>query len=145
MGVCTLFTIFFEFLLRSSRYNKNFLPVLSKLSQARTLKIFYFLDEQKVVSVAPQRGVYQPPINPEVLFSDIFAQASRLNTLYGLETLYLHLDTLESLKNFRGFSDVFDVFMTSSMSDFYVIFHCLDTASGIRCAETLDFHIDNVF
>ena len=49
------------------------------------IKIFHVLDESKVVSVAPQRGVV-PPINPEVYFSDILATASRLNIMYGLET-----------------------------------------------------------
>ena len=32
------------------------------------------------------RGLYTPPINLEVLFSDILAMAIVLNTLYGLET-----------------------------------------------------------
>ena len=57
-GGCTPpFTIFFDFRLRSLRYEKDFLPVLSKLSQASMIKIFHFSDEWKV---APQRGVYIP-------------------------------------------------------------------------------------
>ena len=55
------FTIFFDFRLRSLRYEKDFLPVLSKLSQASMVKIFHFSDEWKVVSVAPQRGGVHPP------------------------------------------------------------------------------------
>ena len=55
------FTIFFDFRLRSLRYEKDFLPVLSKLSQASLVKIFHFSDEWKVVSVAPQRGGCTPP------------------------------------------------------------------------------------
>ena len=55
------FTIFFDFRLRSLRYEKDFLQVLPKLSQASMVKIFHFSDEWKVVSVAPQRGVYTPP------------------------------------------------------------------------------------
>ena len=63
MGGCTHtpFTIFFDFRLRSLRYKKDFLPVLSKLSQASMVKIFHFSDEWKVVSVAPQRGCTIPP------------------------------------------------------------------------------------
>ena len=45
-GGCTPpFTIFFDFRLRSLRYEKYFLPVLSKLSQASMIKIFHFSDE----------------------------------------------------------------------------------------------------
>ena len=38
---------------------------------------------------------------------------------------YTHLDTLESVKMFRGISDTFDVFMTSSMPDLSVILQFL--------------------
>ena len=55
-GVYTAFTIFFEFRLRSLQYEKDFLQVLSKLSQESMIKIFHFSDELMVVSVAPQRG-----------------------------------------------------------------------------------------
>ena len=62
MGGCTPpFTNFFDLWLRSSRCGKDFLPVLSKLSQASMVKIFHFSDEWKVVSVAPQRGGCTPP------------------------------------------------------------------------------------
>ena len=77
MGGCTPpFTIFFDFRLRSLRYEKDFLPVLSKLSQASMVKIFHFSDEWKVVSVAPQRGVYTP-IKSRGVLSDILVTASR--------------------------------------------------------------------
>ena len=58
IGGCTPppFTIIFDFRLRSLRYEKDFLPVLSKLSQASMVKIFHFSDEWKVVSVAAQMG-----------------------------------------------------------------------------------------
>ena len=89
----------------------------------------------------PKRG-YTPPINLK-MFSDILATASRFNTLYGLELdMYNHLDTLESFKKFRGISDNYDVFMTSSMSDSFVILQFLTTASVIKFVETLDFHIE---
>ena len=56
------------------------------------VKIFHFSDEWKVVSVAPQRGGCKggipPLINLEVFFTHILATATRLNTSYGLETLY---------------------------------------------------------
>ena len=35
--------------------------------------------------------------------------------------IYNPLDTLESVEKFWGISDIFDVFMTSSMSNIYVI------------------------
>ena len=104
----------FYFSLHSSTYEKDFLQEFIKLSQASLLKIFNFSDLLKV-----QKRVYYS-LKFRGVYLDILATVSRLNTLYGLETLYLHLDTLESLKNFRGFSDVFDVFMTSSISGFYV-------------------------
>ena len=56
-----------------------------------------------------------------------------------------HLDKLKLLKKFRGISDIFDVFMTSSMSDVFVIFQFLATASVLKFVETLDFHIEYVF
>ena len=44
-GGCTPpFKNFFDLWLRSSRYEKYFLPVLSKLSQASLVKIFHFSD-----------------------------------------------------------------------------------------------------
>ena len=49
------------------------------------VKIFHFLDKWKVVSVAPQRGVYTL-INLEVFLSDILPTPSGINTFYGLET-----------------------------------------------------------
>ena len=52
------------------------------------IKIFDLSDEWMVVSVAPQRGGVHPRINLEVFFTHILATASRLNTSYGLETLY---------------------------------------------------------
>ena len=59
---------------------KKIFTVLSKLSQASMVKLFHFSDKWKMVSVAPQRGVYTP-INLGVFFSDILATATRLNTL----------------------------------------------------------------
>ena len=102
------FTIFFDFRLRSLRYEKDFLPVLSKLSQASMVKIFHFSDEWKVVSVAPQRGGVHPPINLEVFFTHILATATRLNTSYGLETLHAQLSrhvgiTQKVLRHIRHF------------------------------------------
>ena len=55
------------------------------------------------------------------------------------------LDTLQSFKKFCGIPDIFDVLMTSSMSDFFVILQFLATASVIKFIETLDFHIEYVF
>ena len=56
----------------------------------------------------------------------------RLNTFYGLKLdMYNPLDTLESFKEFLGISDIFDVFMTPLMSDFFVILQCFATASDL--------------
>ena len=108
------FTIFFDFRLRSLRYEKDFLPVLSKLSQASMVKIFHFSDEWKVVSVAPQRGDVHPPINLEVFFTHILATASRLNTSYGFETLHAQSSrhvgiTQKVLRHIRHFWRIYDV------------------------------------
>ena len=67
--------------------------------------------------------------------SDILATASRLITLYGFETLY------EQSSRHVGIiiSDIFDVILTSSMSDFYVILLFWATKSVIKCVETLWF------
>ena len=59
--------------------------------------------------------------------------------------MHNNLDTLKSLKKFWGISDIFDGFMTSSMSDFFVILQFFATGSVIKCVETLDFHIEYVF
>ena len=93
-----------------------------------------------MVSVTPQRGwVYPTLINLQVFFSDILATASRLSTLYGLETLHVqssrHLGITQQV---LGISEIFDVFMTSLVLDFFVILQFLATASDIKCFETLD-------
>ena len=59
--------------------------------------------------------------------------------------MYNLLDTLESFEKFGGISEIIDVFMTSSMSDFFVILQFLATASDIKFVETFDFHIEYVF
>ena len=60
--------------------------------------------------------------------------------------MYNHLDMLESLRKLLGIFDFFDVFMTSSMSDFYVVLKFFfATASVIKFVETLDFYLEYVF
>ena len=78
-GVHPPFTIFFDFRLHSLRYEKYFFPLLSKLSQASMVKIFHFSDEWKVVSVAPQRGVYTPPkfVPPHLSWGYEFSEIGR--------------------------------------------------------------------
>ena len=56
-----------------------------------------------------------------------------------------HLDTLESPKKFSGIPDIFDVFMTLSMSDVFVILQFLATTSVMKFVETFDFQIEYVF
>ena len=100
-GVHPPFTIFFDFRLCSLGYEKYFLPVLSKLSQASMVKIFHFQMSGRWfpwVSLDKSRGV----------FSDILATASRLNTLYELETLHAQLSghfriTQKVLRHIRHF------------------------------------------
>ena len=59
--------------------------------------------------------------------------------------MYNDLDMLESFKKFLDTYDILDVFMTSSMSYFFVILQFLAKASVIKFAKTLDFHIEYVF
>ena len=87
-------------------------------------------------------GVHTPHHESWGVFSDTVAIASKLYTLHELETWY---DKVESLKKFWGISDISDVFMTLSMSDFYVILPFFATASVKKIVETLDFHIRYVF
>ena len=58
--------------------------------------------------------------------------------------MHNHLEALESLKKFSDISHIFDVFMTYSMSAFYIILQFLATASVIKCVETFDSHIECV-
>ena len=53
------------------------------------VKILYFSDMWKVVSVAHQRVGVHLEVNLEVFFPDILAIASRSNTLHGLKTWYV--------------------------------------------------------
>ena len=60
------------------------------------------------------KGGCTPPINLEVFFSDILATATRLNTLYGLETWYVQsprrvLITKKVLRHIRHFWRIYDV------------------------------------
>ena len=71
--------------------------MLSKLSRVSMVKIDHFSDEWKVVSVAPQRGMYTPHKSRGVFFRH-FATASRLNTLDLKLDMYNPLNT--SFKKF---------------------------------------------
>ena len=80
------FTNFFDLWLRSSRFEKDVLQVLSKLYQTYLVRIFemsgwWFLWHPK--------GRCTPPSKSWGVFSDILAMASTLNTLYGRETWYV--------------------------------------------------------
>ena len=59
--------------------------------------------------------------------------------------MYNHLDTLKLFKKFWGIFEIFDVFMTSSISDFYVILQFFAATSVMKFVETLDFYIEYVF
>ena len=74
-----------------------------------------------MVSLAPQRGRCTTPHKSKGVFSDILTTASRTNTLYGLETRYIQSSRhVGIIKKVLRLIRHFDVFMTSSMSDFYV-------------------------
>ena len=92
-----------------------------------------------MVSLEPQRGGVPPSYKSwGVFFSDILVTTDLTYYMYNL------LVTLESLKKVWGLSDIFIVFVTSSVSDFYVILQYLANASVMKFVETLDFHIEYV-
>ena len=66
-----------------------------------------------------------PPINLEVFFSDILATATRLNTLYGLETWYVQLPrrvliTKKVLRHIQHFWRIHDVINVGFLRHFAV-------------------------
>ena len=82
-------------------------------------------------------GCVHPPLNLKVLFSDILATASGIKTYMDLKIdMYNHIDTIKLFKKFWGISDIFDVFMTSLMSDLFVVLQFLATPSVINFIET---------
>ena len=95
----------------TSRFEKDVLQVLSKLYQTYLVTIFemsgwWFLWHPK--------GRCTPPHKSWGVFSDILATASRLNTLYGLETLHAQLSrhveiTQKVLRHIRHFWRIYDV------------------------------------
>ena len=97
--------------------------------------------------MAPKRrGLQPPPIDPDVFFQTYWPRQVGYTLCMNLKfDTYNHLDTMKSSQKFRGIFNIFDVFMTSSMSDVYVILQFLATASVIKCVETLDFHVQYVF
>ena len=97
----------------------NFLQVLSPASLP---KIFNFSNERKMVSVASRR---RWPLQILRCFSDILSTAGKSKTLYEFETLYVQLSRHARI------TEIFQVFMTPSMSDFYIISQFLSTASVI--------------
>ena len=79
------------------------------------LKFFIFQRSGRWFPWHPKgAGVYTPPINLEVFFTHILATATRLNTLYGLETLHAQLSrhvgiTQKVLRHIRHFWRIYDV------------------------------------
>ena len=78
-GVHPTFTIFVDFWLRSSRYEKDFLQVLLKLSQASMFKFFIFQTSGRWFPWHPKGGC-TPPINLEVFFLVAVANICVKNT-----------------------------------------------------------------
>ena len=119
-GGCTHpFTNFFDFFLRDTK--NIFCQCYQNYLGHLWLKFFRFSDLSKVVSLAPQRGRCTTPHKSKGVFSDILTTASRTNTLYGLETRYIQSSRhVGIIKKVLRLIRHFDVFMTSSMSDFYV-------------------------
>ena len=66
------------------------------------------------------KGRVPPFINPEVFFRHI-GHGKWVNHLNLKLSIYNDLDTLETLKKFWVVPDILDVFIMSSMSDFYII------------------------
>ena len=68
------------------------------------------------------KGGFTPPHKSRGVLSDM-ATASRLNTLYGLETWYVWSSRhVKTIQNVLDISNIFGIFMTSSMSDFFFSF-----------------------
>ena len=62
------------------------------------LKFFIFQMSGRWFPWHPKGGC-TPPINLEVFFSDILATATRLNTLYGLETWYVQSTKVQTTRS----------------------------------------------
>ena len=78
------------------------------------LKFFIFQMSGRWFPWHPKGGGCTPPINLEVFFTHILATATRLNTLYGLETWYAQsprrfLITKKVLRHIRHFWRIYDV------------------------------------
>ena len=58
----------FWFLTSFFKIRKRFFASSIKIISDIFAQNFLFLDERRVISVAPQRGVVPPPINPDVFF-----------------------------------------------------------------------------
>ena len=113
----------FWFLASFSKKRKGFLPVLSKLSQASLFKIFQM--RRRWFPCTP------PPLKSWGSFVrdiDYSKHVKRFVWTWTLTHTH-HLGTLESWIKFCGISDIFDVFMTSSMSDVDIILQFLAIAS----------------
>ena len=128
-------TNFFGSCLSSLRYERHFCKCYQYYLKRYPNKSFCFCDELKVSSVAPQRvgGCTSPHILE--CFSYIMAMERELDTLHRL-FIYTHLHTLTCCKRSQGISRSFDVFMTSSMSYFYIILcilHVLSKANILYC------------
>ena len=85
------------------------------------LYVFHFSDEWKLCVTPKRRDVY--PYKPRSIFSEIMATTSQLNHFCMDLKLCMcsYLDMLELLKGSKAISDIYDVFMTSPMSYFYII------------------------
>ena len=121
----------FWFLTSFFKIQKDFLTELSKLFQASLFQNFYFSDEWKVVSWHPKGGC-TPSIKSLGVFSDILATASKLNTLYELETFHIHSSRhVIYIEKVLRHIQHFVVLMTSSILGFYIVLQFLATASDI--------------
>ena len=103
-----------------------------------SFKIFHFSEEWKVISVALQKGGVPLPQKSWGVFQTYWPRQVGSTLCMDLKLgMYNHLEPLESLKMFWGISNIFEVFMTSSMSDFYITFQFLATARVIKCVDVL--------
>ena len=114
-GVHPPFTNFYDFWLRSSTHEKDFLPECYQYYL--WLKDFDLNFSFSRCFGGNPKGECTRPTNSEVFFQTHRSrQVARKICIDMKLCMYTNLDTSESLKQFWG---IHDLFMTSSMSDFF--------------------------
>ena len=123
-------------------WKRFFASVIKIISGICGYKFFIFQMSGRWFPWHPKGGGVHPPINLEVFFTHILATATRLNTLYGLETLHSQLSrhvgiTQKVSRYIRHFWRIYDVINAK----FFFTLQFLATASIMKFVESLNFHI----